>query len=69
MNILMSVFSKLFFTSYNSNVALFNHERQLIIVKLLKVIVKILQIPILQITADSCRCRFLQKVPIFADAD
>ena len=60
----MSVFSKLFFVLYNSNVALFNHERQLIIVKLLKGIGKILPMPILQITADAdsfkkcdtCRC-------------
>ena len=40
-NILMSVFSKLFFVLYNSNVALFNHERQIIIVKLLKGICKV----------------------------
>ena len=37
----MSVFSKLFLVSYNSNVALFNHERQWIIVKLLKGIGKV----------------------------
>ena len=36
MNILMSVFSELFIFLYNFNVALLNHERQLIIFKLLK---------------------------------
>ena len=50
MNILMSVFSKLFFVLYSSNVALFNHERQLIIVKLVKRIGKV--------SAKFCRCRY-----------
>ena len=52
--------------------ALFNYERQLIIVKLIKKnrqsINKCLPMPIqiLQITADAgfCRCRFLQKGPM-----
>ena len=67
MNILMSVFSKLFFVLYNSNVALFNHERQLIIVKLLKGIGKV--------SAKFCRCRYRCRffkqlpMPILADAD
>ena len=62
MNILMLVFSKLFFVLYNTNVALFNHERQLIIVKLLKGIGKILPMQILQIIVDADsfkKCHYL----------
>ena len=60
-NILMSVFSKLFFILYNSNVALFNHEIQLIIVKLLNGIGKVL--------AKFCRCRFLSMLIPLKSAD
>ena len=48
MNILKLMFSKLFFVLYYSNVALFNLERQLIIVKLLKGIGKV--------STKFCRC-------------
>ena len=62
MNILMSVFSKLFFVLHNSHVALFNHDKQLIIVTLLNRIGQILPMQILQTTADADsfkKCRYL----------